>query len=282
MGLLAAEMVLAAIAAGGHAGQQRGHARRARRARIDRLRPGGSADGRPLPGRVQVVQRRRRADRPRARRARRHVPRAARPVRLRQDDGPAHPGRARGADLRAACSSATATSPGCSRGPRRGDGVPELRALPAQERAPTTSPTRCGCARCPSPTRADRVAEVAALLSITACSTACRAQLSGGQRQRVALARAIVREPRAFLMDEPLSNLDAQLRLQMRIEIKRLQQRARRHHPLRHPRPGRGDDDGRHGGGACTTAACSSWPRRPSCTRARPTCSSPASAARRR
>jgi multiple sugar transport system ATP-binding protein len=48
-------------------------------------------------------------------------------------------------------------------------------------------------------------------------------QLSGGQRQRVALARAIVRKPQVFLMDEPLSNLDAQLRLQMRAELKHLQ-----------------------------------------------------------
>jgi len=50
-------------------------------------------------------------------------------------------------------------------------------------------------------------------------------QLSGGQRQRVALARAIVRRPRAFLMDEPLSNLDAQLRAEMRIELAELQAR---------------------------------------------------------
>src|SRR6185503_4472762 len=49
-------------------------------------------------------------------------------------------------------------------------------------------------------------------------------ELSGGERQRVALARAIVRHPRAFLMDEPLSNLDAKLRLQMRGELKHLQQ----------------------------------------------------------
>jgi multiple sugar transport system ATP-binding protein len=49
-------------------------------------------------------------------------------------------------------------------------------------------------------------------------------ELSGGERQRVALARAIVRHPRAFLMDEPLSNLDAKLRLQMRAELKHLQQ----------------------------------------------------------
>jgi multiple sugar transport system ATP-binding protein len=68
-----------------------------------------------------------------------------------------------------------------------------------------------------------RVNEVAELLSIGPLLDRMPRALSGGQRQRVALARAIVREPQAFLMDEPLSNLDAQLRLQMRIEIKRLQ-----------------------------------------------------------
>ena len=52
-------------------------------------------------------------------------------------------------------------------------------------------------------------------------------QLSGGQRQRVAMGRALVREPKVFLFDEPLSNLDAALRAQMRIEIKRIHQRLR-------------------------------------------------------
>jgi multiple sugar transport system ATP-binding protein len=75
----------------------------------------------------------------------------------------------------------------------------------------------------PKPERAERVAEVARMLSIDGLLDRMPRALSGGQRQRVALARAIVREPRVFLMDEPLSNLDAQLRLQMRIEIKRLQ-----------------------------------------------------------
>jgi multiple sugar transport system ATP-binding protein len=70
---------------------------------------------------------------------------------------------------------------------------------------------------------ASRVERVADLLEIRPLLSRKPRELSGGERQRVALARAIVREPRAYLMDEPLSNLDARLRVQMRGELKRLQ-----------------------------------------------------------
>ncbi len=70
-----------------------------------------------------------------------------------------------------------------------------------------------------------RVKEAADILGIGALLTRKPKQLSGGQRQRVALGRAIVREPKVFLMDEPLSNLDAKLRVQTRAEISKLHQR---------------------------------------------------------
>jgi multiple sugar transport system ATP-binding protein len=70
-----------------------------------------------------------------------------------------------------------------------------------------------------------KVAEVAELLELTAVLDRKPGQLSGGQRQRVAMGRAIVREPKLFLMDEPLSNLDAKLRVQTRAEIAKLQRR---------------------------------------------------------
>ncbi|MBK9244113.1 MAG: ABC transporter ATP-binding protein [Burkholderiales bacterium] len=79
--------------------------------------------------------------------------------------------------------------------------------------------------RMPAGERSQRLAKVASLVGLSEQLARKPAQLSGGQRQRVALARAIVAENRICLMDEPLSNLDAQLRHGMRVEIRALQQR---------------------------------------------------------
>ena len=77
-------------------------------------------------------------------------------------------------------------------------------------------------AKMPKPEMEKRVAEAARILQMEALLDRKPRQLSGGQRQRVAIGRAIVRNPKLFLFDEPLSNLDAELRAQMRVEIARL------------------------------------------------------------
>ena len=124
--------------------------------------------------------------------------------------------------------------------------------------------------------------EAARILELTELLDRKPANLSGGQRQRVAMGRAIVREPEAFLMDEPLSNLDAKLRVQMRDRDRALQQRL-----------GTTTVYVTHDQVEAMTladrvavmraAACSSrWARRRSSTTGPRTCSSPASSARRR
>ncbi len=81
--------------------------------------------------------------------------------------------------------------------------------------------------RVPKPEIRERVESAARILDITDLLARRPKQLSGGQRQRVAMGRAIVRHPKVFLFDEPLSNLDAKLRVQMRTEIKRVHQKVK-------------------------------------------------------
>ena len=127
-----------------------------------------------------------------------------------------------------------------------------------------------------------RVKDAARILDLEGLLDRKPRALSGGQRQRVAMGRAIVRHPQAFLMDEPLSNLDAKLRVQTRAEIAKLQHDLGVTTHLRHARPGRGPHDGRPRRGHEARASCSRSTTPRSCTTGRSTCSSPASSAARR
>ena len=111
-----------------------------------------------------------------------------------------------------------------AQGTRHRDGLPELRAVPAHDRRGEHGVCAEDRGR-PKEERDRRVHEAAQLLDLEEYLERKPAALSGGQRQRVAMGRAIVREPKVFLMDEPLSNLDAKLRVSTRTQIAALQAR---------------------------------------------------------
>ena len=106
---------------------------------------------------------------------------------------------------------------------RHRDGLPELRAVSAHDGARQHG-LRAQARQGAKAEIDKKVEEAARILDLEQHLDRKPANLSGGQRQRVAMGRAIVRDPKAFLMDEPLSNLDAKLRVQMRTEVARIQQ----------------------------------------------------------
>ena len=110
---------------------------------------------------------------------------------------------------------------GRAQGPRHRHGVPVLRALSADDGGGNLS-FGLKNARLPKHEIDKRVARAAEILQIEPLLKRKPGQLSGGQRQRVAIGRALVRDVDVFLFDEPLSNLDAKLRAELRVELKRL------------------------------------------------------------
>ena len=113
-----------------------------------------------------------------------------------------------------------------AQGSRHRDDLPELCPLPSDDRG-TEYGVRTADAQDTKEEIARRVRDAAKILGLEPYLARRPAALSGGQRQRVAMGRAIVREPQAFLMDEPLSNLDAKLRVGMRASLAELHERLR-------------------------------------------------------
>ena len=171
----------------------------------------------------RVRHARRRQAQPRDRR--RRVPGPRRPVRLRQVHLAAHARRPRRGQRGPRSSSATATSPTCPPKDRDIAMVFQNYALYPHMTVAENMGFALKIAGVTKEERAKRVLEAAKLLDLEEYLDRKPKALSGGQRQRVAMGRAIVRQPQVFLMDEPLSNLDAKLRVQTRTQIASLQRR---------------------------------------------------------
>ena len=146
---------------------------------------------------------------------------------------------------------------------------------------PRTSCSACACGAWPRPSAASGSPAWPSCSGSSALLARKPSQLSGGQQQRVALGRAIIAEKPVCLMDEPLSNLDAQLRARDAPRDPGAPAEARHHHGLRHARPDRGHDHGRPGHPAARRPRRAGRAAGRRSTRGRPPCSPRASSARR-
>jgi hypothetical protein len=228
---------------------------------------------------LQALRRRRGGRRPHPVGGRRRLPRAPRPHRAAASRPPC--GCSPGSRRHLGHGSASASQWSTTSSPRSATCRWCSRATPSTRtsRCSPTSPSRSRPGACPRTSSNPRSRPPRPMLGLGELLERRPGQLSGGQRQRVALARAIVRQPQVFLMDEPLSNLDAKMRTQTRAELVELHQRLRTtfiyvtHDQVEAMTMGTrvAVIESR------TRSSRSGRPRR--CTPARPTCSWPASSA---